>query len=239
MHVQNIFSMGLGTLLIASPALANTGIRIAQVNNANHACYLYDLGGVQYDLSVLCANEPEPEESEVVLQTGDVQVTLRWNTADDLDLYVKDPAGDSVFYGNPSIPSGGKLDVDANLGCGERMESPVENIFWPTNGGVPGNYVVSVDLFSYCGTSRAPIDFTLTTLVRGETQTFTGSLSESQKSLSFPFTFPAAGASGTGPSGTEPSGTGPSGTGQSGTGQSEARPPSLPSTQPSLPAPPR
>lgn len=225
MHVRNIFPrvstqrlgwslLGLGTLLLASPAAANAAtdarvateigantragnrtVDIAQVNNANLGCYLYDFGGTEYDLSVLCANEPEPEPTEeVVLQTGDVQVTLRWDTADDLDLYVTDPAGDSVFYGNSSVPSGGQLDVDANLGCSERMANPVENIFWPTDGGVPGNYVAAVRLFSFCETTQAPIDFTLTTLVRGETQTYTGTLSSDQGEMTFPFSFSETGA---------------------------------------------
>ena len=171
--------------VIATPALA-------QVPNADLACYLNSPDGVQFDLSALCSGYTEAA-TEVVLQTGDVQVTLRWDSADDLDLYVRDPAGDEVFFGNPSIPSGGLLDVDANAGCDVRMASPVENIFWPTGEGAPGDYVVTVDLFSYCG-AEAPISFTLTTLIQGVTQTQSGTVSADQTSVSFPFTFPEAGA---------------------------------------------
>lgn len=163
---------------------------LAQVNNADLACYLRSLEGIQYDLSALCPGFETAQE--VVLQTGDVQVTLRWDTDDDLDLYVKDPFGDEVFFGNPAVASGGLLDVDANAGCAERMAAPVENIFWPTGEGKPGDYVVSVDLFSYCG-EEVPVNFTLTTLVNGERQTQTGSVSADQASVSFPFTFPQAG----------------------------------------------
>lgn len=173
-----------------SPAQINLAqMHIAQVNNADLACYLRSLEGVQYDLSALCGGFTA---QEVVLQTGDVQVTLRWDTSDDLDLYVQDPFGDEVYFGNPAIASGGLLDVDANAGCTQQMAAPVENIFWPTGGGKPGDYVVTVDLFSYCG-DEVPINFTLTTLVQGETQTQTGTVSNDQRSVSFPFTFSESG----------------------------------------------
>ncbi len=191
MLVRNVFAWGVLSTLVAFPAAAAPTVDVAQVNNADLACYLNSPDNVQYDLTALCGGF-EPAQS-IVLQTGDVQVTLRWNTTDDLDLYVKDPAGDEVYYGNPAVASGGQLDVDANLGCVEQMAEPVENIFWPTGGGVPGDYVVTVDLFEVCGTP-GPIPFTLTTLVRGQTTTQTGTLSQAQRSMSFPFTFPAAGA---------------------------------------------
>jgi hypothetical protein len=221
MHVRNILAWGVfgllgggaSWLLSGSDAIANptdlsitpantlsatinhpthlSPVDLAQVNNADLACYLHSLDGQQYDLSALCS-QFEAVGEEVVLQTGDVQVTLRWNTADDLDLFVRDPAGDEVSYFNPSVPSGGQLDVDANMGCVERMASPVENIFWPTGGGVPGDYVVTVDLFSYCG-PEVPIDFTLTTLVQGQVQTQTGTVSAGQTSVSFPFSYVSGG----------------------------------------------
>ncbi len=175
--------------------------RIAQVNNADLACYLRSLEGVQYDLSALCAGFETAQE--VVLQTGDVQVTLRWDTADDLDLYVRDPFGDEVFYGNPAVPSGGLLDVDANAGCTAQMSEPVENIFWPTGEGKPGDYVVTVDLFSYCG-DEVPINFTLTTLIKGDVQTQTGTVSADQRRVSFPFVFPEAGTATPAPADTAP-----------------------------------
>ena len=170
---------------------AHAQVNIAQVNNADHACYLHSPDGVEYDLSALCGGfqQAQARPQEVVLQTGDVQVTLRWDSADDLDLFVRDPAGDQVSYFNPSIASGGQLDVDANAGCAERMAAPVENIFWPTNEGVPGDYVVTVDLFSRCEGSSGPINFTLSTLVRGDVQTMTGTVSDEQTSVDFPFTY--------------------------------------------------
>lgn len=185
---QKIFAGSLSGSLYAILGCAMSAI--AQVPNADLACYLHSVDGHEYDLSALCSGFNARTE-EVILQTGDVQVTLRWETADDLDLFVRDPFAEEVSYLNPAIPSGGQLDVDANAGCAQRMATPVENIFWPTGGGVPGDYVVTVDLFSYCG-NEAPVNFTLTTLIQGQTQTQSGSVSAGQTSMSFPFTFPAA-----------------------------------------------
>ena len=207
MRVQDIL---IGSTLVSILGVLGAGFPTqnvaAQVPNSNSACYLTSPDGVQYDLSALCG-DGLPEREEVVLQTGDVQVTLRWDTSDDLDLYVTDPAGDSVFFGNSSVPSGGQLDVDANAGCLARMESPVENIFWPTGQGMPGDYVVTVELFEYCGTSSngEPVNFTLTTLVQGVTQTQSGSVSAAQSSVSFPFSVSAVGSTEEETAGTVPS----------------------------------
>ncbi len=185
--VSRIFAWGLLSLGGTASLLGVSSPAVAQVPVSDLPCYLRTSSGQQYDLTALC---PGFENSQtVVLQTGDVQVTLRWDTADDLDLFVRDPFGEEVSYFEPEIASGGQLDVDANSGCTERMAAPVENIFWPTGGGVPGNYVVKVDLYSPCGGSEAPIDFTLTTLVQGQVQTQTGTVSASRPTASFPFTF--------------------------------------------------
>lgn len=124
------------------------------------------------------------------LGTGDIQVTLRWTTVDDLDLSVTDPAGDVVAYYNPAIASGGQLDVDANAGCGQPNGSPIENIFWPTGGAPQGQYTIEVNLFTRCESSSEPISFSLRVLVQGTTRTFEGTVSDSEPVASFPFSLP-------------------------------------------------
>jgi uncharacterized protein YfaP (DUF2135 family) len=68
-----------------------------------------------------------------VLGTGPIQITLAWNTIDELDLYVTDPGQQTVFFNNRVIPSGGRLDVDANADCVAVTENPVENVFWASS----------------------------------------------------------------------------------------------------------
>lgn len=121
------------------------------------------------------------------LGTGDIQVTLRWTSVDDLDLAVTDPAGEVVAFFNPSVPSGGQLDVDANAGCGSSTTSPIENIFWPTGEAPTGNYSLSVNLFTRCEPSNTPIAFSVRLLVQGETRTFEGVVSDAEPTATFPF----------------------------------------------------
>ena len=109
-------------------------------------------------------NEPAVSP-EITLGTGDVQVTLRWDNAADLDLHVIDPLGDEIYYSQATAPSGGLLDVDANANC-VLMSQPVENIFWPYGGAPVGSYQVSVFYYEACNTG--PTDFTVTIRVNGE-----------------------------------------------------------------------
>jgi len=107
----------------------------------------------------------------VDLQTGDVQVTLIWNTTDDLDLWVTDPSGESIYYQHEYSASGGELDVDANVGCGTTQ--PVENIYWPTGGAPQGQYLVEVQFYKQCD-EVSPTDYRVKLLVDGEISEFSG-----------------------------------------------------------------
>jgi hypothetical protein len=109
------------------------------------------------------------------LGTGDVQVTLIWNSTNDLDLWVVDPQGEKIYFGQKTAPSGGMLDVDANAGCGTVTTQPVENIFWPSGEAPQGGYALSVNFFRQCD-AIAATPFTLRALVDGQIQEFTGIL---------------------------------------------------------------
>lgn len=104
--------------------------------------------------------------------TGDVQVNITWNTEADVDLYVVDPAGDEVFYGNDVVESGGTLDLDGNAGCSTSRSS--ENITW--NSSPPrGTYTVRVNYWDSCDAPST--DYVVTVRRAGHaTLTFTGTL---------------------------------------------------------------
>lgn len=157
-------------------------------------CFMVNTAGAVRDLSEFC-----PSASVVTsgatpeLGTGDIQATLRWTTADDLDMAVTDPSGNTVTFANPRVSSGGTLDVDANAGCVERTSSPIENIFWPTGQAPQGNYSIAVNLYTRCGSS-GPISFNLTLLVQGTTQTLTGTVDDQNPTATFPFSLPSQSA---------------------------------------------
>jgi hypothetical protein len=116
------------------------------------------------DLCLELGGSPTCDEPE--LGTGDVQVTLRWSSAADVDLHVTDPGGEEISYSTTTSSSGGQLDVDANGGCGSTTTTPVENIFWPEGTAPEGEYQVEVVGFSDCDAGDA--DYTLTIRVGGE-----------------------------------------------------------------------
>jgi hypothetical protein len=126
-----------------------------------------------------------------VMGTGDVQVTLAWNANADIDLYVKDPSGDKVYYDNPTVSSGGELDLDNR--CSNFVLGKPENIYWPSGKAPTGTYEVSVNYYADCstsGTSTGPVDWTVTTKVNGVERTYRGTLNnvgDTQEVTTFQF----------------------------------------------------
>jgi hypothetical protein len=159
---------------------------IPALSQERQGCFMMDSSGELVDLGNLCPSA-RPFGDTQELGTGDIQVTLRWATADDLDLAVTDPRGETVFFANAQLPSGGQLDLDSNAGCEGTTQAPIENIFWPPSQASQGNYNIEVTLFSRCTSGAAPIPFEIRLLVQGNVQTLTGSLSEQNPIATFPF----------------------------------------------------
>ena len=107
---------------------------------------------------------------------GALQFALNWDTEQDVDLHVVDPSGEMVFYGSPTIPSGGELDLDSNAGCAiDGVQN--ENVLWNGASVPAGDYRVAVNLWSACG-SNLPTQWRLTILQAGvPVETVQGSLS--------------------------------------------------------------
>lgn len=185
----------LRTAVVTTALLLPLGLQTERPTQAQErqGCYLINQSGRLIDLSTICpvpTYTVQPQRSQT-LGTGDIQVTLRWTTTDDLDLAVTDPAGNTVTYFNPQVPSRGQLDVDANAGCSEPTTSPIENIFWPPSQAPRGQYKIEVNLYSRCNPGNTPIPFTLTLLVQGNTRTIQGTVSTNQPIASIPFSLPS------------------------------------------------
>lgn len=78
-------------------------------------------------------------------KTGDIQVSLIWNTVDDIDLHVSD-GFQIISWKNRRSATGGILDIDMNA-RGPQNNKPIENIFWPFNTAPRSHYVVAVHFF--------------------------------------------------------------------------------------------
>jgi hypothetical protein len=102
-------------------------------------------------------------------ESGDVQITVGWNSGADIDLYVTDPSGFTLFYNEQHKRSqiGGRLDHDARGDCRREQKNPrIENTYWPAPA-TRGNYRVELHYFSPC-TGGAATEVTLSVVVGGE-----------------------------------------------------------------------
>ena len=86
-------------------------------------------------------------------KSGDVQISLIWDTSDDLDLHCIDPNGEEIYFSDKRSSSGGELDVDMNAGETYSTE-PVENIYWPRGRAPAGSYKVYVTFYNRNSSTR-------------------------------------------------------------------------------------
>lgn len=89
-------------------------------------------------------------------QSGDVQVSLSWDTSSDVDLHVREPKddgspdGEEIYYGHKYSATGGELDLDSNPACSiDGINN--ENVTWELGESPEGTYQVYVDYFDDCG----------------------------------------------------------------------------------------
>jgi hypothetical protein len=84
---------------------------------------------------------------------GGVQVTIGWDTGADIDLYVIDPSGETLYYNEQHRSSsiGGRLDHDARGDCRREQQNPrIENAYWPAPA-PSGTYQLELHYFGPCG----------------------------------------------------------------------------------------
>ena len=82
--------------------------------------------------------------------TGQLQISLSFDNAKDVDLHVIEPNGEHIYYGNSISENGGELDLDSNAGCYLDYVNN-ENITYSEEAFVEaGTYTVYVDLFENC-----------------------------------------------------------------------------------------
>ncbi len=107
---------------------------------------------------------------------GQVQVSVSWTGASDVDLHVIEPSGEEIYYGNETSATGGTLDLDSNAGCSiDNVNN--ENITWGTNA-PHGSYIVRLDYWDSCGVGQS--DYVVTVQRQGaQPQVFQGTFTGS------------------------------------------------------------
>ncbi len=109
----------------------------------------FDLHFSVADPAGLVGMPAERSYDPIVVGTGDVQVTVAWDTEADVDLHLIDPGGSEIYWDNRQSPSGGQLDLNSNAACASDNVRN-ENITWSVGTAPQGTYTVRVDYWSSC-----------------------------------------------------------------------------------------
>jgi subtilisin family serine protease len=96
---------------------------------------------IQLDKALQKVKSGEQVDCTPIPSSGDVQVLLNWNNYNDLDLICTDPNGESAFFRNRTVSSGGQLEIDMNVEYPD-SKKPIENIFWQPGTEPNGTYNV-------------------------------------------------------------------------------------------------
>ena len=115
------------------------------------------------------------------LHSGDIELTLRWEGYNDLDLACQEPSGFLISYINRESETLGKLEVDMNAG-GLKSATPVEHIYWPDDKAPHGKYVVRVDFYSNAANTPLKTPYLLTIIkYKQDTTYYVGELSNAKE----------------------------------------------------------
>jgi subtilisin family serine protease len=129
---------------------------------------------LQLDKALLNVKSEDTLDCTPAPSTGDVQVLLSWKNYNDLDLIVTDPAGETVWFKNRRVASGGQLEIDMNVEYPD-SKSPIENIYWPTGGAPNGTYNVYLLLYKQ-HENAAENPFKVTVKHADKTDEYTGTV---------------------------------------------------------------
>jgi len=103
--------------------------------------------------------------------TGDVQVSVSWDTPSDVDLHVVGPDNVEIYWAHTASTSG-NLDLDSKAACTIDNVNH-ENVTWPVGNAPAGTYTVRLDYWASCAV--AATNYVVTVKVAGSAaQVFTG-----------------------------------------------------------------
>lgn len=141
----------------------------------------------------------------VTLNAG-IQVSVNWASTADLDLEVRDPYGNSIYWDNPTAETA-VFDQNVNANCvATTADNPTETISWTPGAAPSGSYEVIVYYVQGCD-NNDPANLELSVVVDGEPlDTVSGTLLPGQEFLSS-FNLSASGDATQGLSGPYPGAT--------------------------------
>lgn len=100
---------------------------------------------------------PPPPPIPAAPDDGALHVALVWSAAVDLDLYVTDPRGEALYFGNNPTRAGARLEQDAR--CTDVADGTTPSERANLSAPAPGRYRVGVDFIDACGRDLDTVPF--------------------------------------------------------------------------------
>lgn len=114
--------------------------------------------------------------------SGDVQILLKWDNYNDLDLIVTDPNEESIFFKNRRSSSGGLLEIDMNVEYPD-SQTPIENIYWAQNSAPKGTYNVYLLYYKCHLPNLRETSFTVTVKHGDKTDEYSGTIINEKETI--------------------------------------------------------
>ena len=167
-----------GTVLIENVLLAQTGTYLVTVFSSSTEEGDYELS-ISLESDAPVAVEPQqpatsgefiselPENPDILLNNG-MEVRLQWSASVDLNLEVRDPNGNTLYYDSRVSPNGGSFGFDANGLCELISDAPTETATWQPGFLPSGSYEILVFYRQNCEQSNLAVPFSVTITFNGQ-----------------------------------------------------------------------
>lgn len=107
------------------------------------------------------------DDSGQLLLAAGIEVSLNWIGAADLNLQVRDPSGETLYWDSRTTDNGGEFGFDANGLCQVISPSPVETATWQPGFLPSGSYEVLVFYREACDSAVGSVAFSVQVRVDG------------------------------------------------------------------------
>lgn len=137
---------------------------------------------IQLDKALQKVSSGEEVDCTPAPSPGDVQILLSWNNYNDLDLICTDPNGESVFFRNRNVSSGGQLEIDMNVEYPD-SKMPIENIFWQPGTAPNGTYNVYLLYYKNHEANLNETPYSIKVKYGGKTEEYKGVIGKEDKPI--------------------------------------------------------
>ena len=137
---------------------------------------------IQLDKALQKVKSGEKADCTPKPSTGDVQLLLSWENYNDLDLICTDPNGETVFFRNRSVSSGGQLEIDMNVEYPD-TKTPIENIFWEPGSAPNGTYNVYLLYYKKQEAGINDTPYNIKVKYGGKTENYKGVIKQEDKTI--------------------------------------------------------